>query len=66
MFAEVKVSVQNQDKKKLTMEYTIEEEFMACQSDPTIRRLVDETVSQFQPDPMDELSINLKIHLEIQ
>lgn len=62
MVAEVTITVKN-DEKRLSTEHLIYDEFQACETDPILRDLIDDTVKQFG----DEVeSVKVRINLEVK
>lgn len=62
MVAEVTVTVKN-DEKTLKTEHLIYDEFMATETDPILRDLIDTTVKEFNSD-VD--SVKLRINIEVK
>lgn len=62
MVAEVTVTVKNSEKRLVT-EHLIYDEFQACETDPILRDLIDDTVKQFSDDAE---SVKLRINIEVK
>ena len=63
---EVTITVKNQDKKTLKTCHPIYNPIVARDDDPVLKALVDDTVKQFNMDPDDELTISIRINIEVQ